>query len=281
VTVSVLFSSVTANLLAIGWEPELRGILTVIIGFVALCGSTYLLLGTNLGSRLGFLVALAALFGWMAVMAAVWWVYGIGLQGQLPTWEPDAPISIVRDSTLMNQTSALETPVPMPPSGDFTELSELTSAALLSEGWIRLPDADPGRGQAVAAAEEILVVEAGEFNTGEFVPIAVYDRGGERYPKIGNTIDFLAFFHTEHHALVEVAPVVPQRLEPGRAPARPIIDESQPRRYVLMVRDLGTHRQPAAFITIGSTMMFLLLCWMLHRRERLLIANRALEPAKE
>jgi hypothetical protein len=61
----------------------------------------------------------------------------------------------------------------------------------------------------------------------------------------------------------------------------PIIDESQPHQYVLMVRDLGTHRQPPAFITIGSTLMFLLLCWMLHRRERLLIANRALEPAKE
>jgi hypothetical protein len=43
-------------LLSIGWEPELRGLLTVIIGAVALCGSVYLLLGTNLGIRLGCLL---------------------------------------------------------------------------------------------------------------------------------------------------------------------------------------------------------------------------------
>ena len=66
-------------ILSIGWEPELRGLLTVIIGTVALCGSVYLLLATNMGIRLGFLVAFAGLFGWMATMGAIWWSYGIGL----------------------------------------------------------------------------------------------------------------------------------------------------------------------------------------------------------
>ena len=42
-------------LLAIGWEPELRGIIIVIIAVGTLCGSVYLILGTNLGARLGFL----------------------------------------------------------------------------------------------------------------------------------------------------------------------------------------------------------------------------------
>ena len=57
-----------ATLLAINWEPELRGILTVIIAVAMLCGSMYLVLGTNLGARLGFLVALTGLAGWMALM---------------------------------------------------------------------------------------------------------------------------------------------------------------------------------------------------------------------
>lgn len=274
-------NAMLANLFAVGWEPELRGILTVIIGGVALFGTVYLLLGTNVGARLGFLVSMAGLFGWMAAMGAVWWIYGIGLLGRMPSWEPADPISIVRDATLMHQTSILDSPITPPSSGDFGELAEITTAALESEGWVRLPESDPGRGQAVAAAEEILIVEAGEFNAGEFLPIAVFDRGGDRFPKINDSLDFLAFFHKPHYALVEVAPVEPQRLEPGRAPARPVIDEQQPRRYVLMIRDLGTHRQPAAFITIGSTVIFLLLCWLLHRRERLVIANRALVPAKE
>lgn len=276
-----LLSSVTSSVLAFGWEPELRGILTVIIGVVAMCGTVYLLLGTNVGSRLGFLLSLAGLFGWMALMGAVWWTYGIGLTGRAPSWEPADPVSIVRDVRLLHQTSALDEPVRPADGASFPQQAEAAGQALVDEGWVRLPEADPGRGQAVAAAEEILVIEAGEFDVGEFVPVAVFDRGGDRFPKIGGAFDFLAFFHTPHYALVEVAPLVPQRVEPGRAPARPIIDEEQPHRYVLMIRDLGTFRQPGAFITIGSTIVFLLLCWVLHRRERLLIANRALEPAKE
>ena len=37
--------TLATDLLAIGWEPELRGILIVIIAVVALCGSIYLILG--------------------------------------------------------------------------------------------------------------------------------------------------------------------------------------------------------------------------------------------
>ncbi|MFM8776423.1 MAG: hypothetical protein ACKOEH_06000, partial [Actinomycetota bacterium] len=110
---------------------------------------------------------------------------------------------------------------------------------------------------------------------GEYVSIAVYDRGGERWPKINESLDFLAFFHEPHYSLVEVAPIVPQRTEPGRAPARPVIDETQPHRYVYMLRDLGTKRQPSVFITIGSTIIFLLLCRLLHVRDLRLRENVA------
>jgi hypothetical protein len=40
-----------------------------------------------------------------------------------------------------------------------------------------------------------------------------------------------------------------------------------------MVRDLGSKRQPAFFITIGSGIIFLLCCLMLHRRDRMLADN--------
>ena len=52
------------SILAIGWEFELRGILTVIIAVFALMGSIYLILSTNMGARLGFLVIFASLAGW-------------------------------------------------------------------------------------------------------------------------------------------------------------------------------------------------------------------------
>jgi hypothetical protein len=260
-------------LLAINWEPTLRGLVVVIISVVVLIGGTYLVVGTNLGARLGFLVVLASLFGWMAAMGAIWWTYGIGLQGRMPTWEPAQPATIIRDAELFQQVEILEQPLKL--TGTATENAASVASALESEGWNLLDESDPQRGQAVAASDEILINQADEFAAGEFLSVAVFDRGGERWPKVNETIDFFAFFHEPRYAIVEVAPVVPQRVEPGRAPARPKIDESQERRYVHMIRDLGNRRQPAMFITIGSLIVFVILCWLLHRRDLMLRENMA------
>ncbi|MGD9704915.1 MAG: hypothetical protein AB7Q42_05515 [Acidimicrobiia bacterium] len=251
-----------ASILAVSWEPEIRGIITVLIGFVALCGSTYLLLATNTGARLGFLIAFAGLFGWMFIMGSIWWVYGIGLKGPEPSWKPASPVTVVRDGDLV--------------AGGVTNDADPTA-----DGWTKLPEDDPGRGQAVASADEILQREAEVFAAGEYVALAVYDKGGESWPKLGDKLDFIAFRHDPHYALVEVQAVEPLLTEPGRAPLTPAVDPSQPKTYVLMLRDLGAKRQPSVFITLGSGLIFGLACLMLHRRDRLVVANRsaALEPA--
>ena len=97
------------------------------------------------------------------------------------------------------------------------------------------------------------------------------------YPKLGPNGEFdqIAFFHKPYYTLVEVAPFVELRTEAGRAPTPPEVDQSQQRQYVYMIRDLGSLREPAAYITIGSTIMFLVLCFFLHRRDRFVAENRA------
>ena len=132
-------------------------------------------------------------------------------------------------------------------------------------------------GSKAASSDEILQFEAKEFSVGEYLSVAVYDRGGERWPKINDSLDFIAFFHKPHYALVEVVPVIAQRAEPGRAPARPVMDTTQPHRYVYMLRDLGAKRQPAMFIAFGAGLIFFLLCWVLHRRDLALRTNLASE----
>jgi hypothetical protein len=69
------------------WNIFLRGILFPAIMFIILCGSSYLLMATNMGNRLGFLVAAAGLAGWMFLMSIVWMLYGIGLRGKDPSWK--------------------------------------------------------------------------------------------------------------------------------------------------------------------------------------------------
>jgi len=263
-------------LLSVGWEPEIRGWIIVIISVVVLMGSTYLLLGTNVGARLGFLIAFAGLAGWMMSMAIIWAIYGIGLTGPTPTWHPGEPVTIVRDGALLDRAEVVDAPIDI--AGlDATKAADVVSKTLVEDGWKILAESDPARGQAVASADEIIQIEAEEFAAGEYVAVNVYDKGGERYPKIGESIDFIAFKHKPRYSIVEIAPLLEQRAEPGRAPARAQIDTTKPHRYVVMIRDLGAKRRPAFLIGIGSGLIFFLLCWLLHRREALLRKNLALK----
>jgi hypothetical protein len=265
-----------STVLAVSWEPTIRGILVVLVMFVVLIGGTYLLLGTNLGARLGFMVALAGLSGWMMSMAIIWAVYGIGLQGPMPSWKPAEPAAIVRDAAFLDRAAVIEGRVDV--AGLSAPVaSDKVREQMTAEGWKVLDESDPRRGQAIAAADDLLVVQAEEFSSGEYTAVNVFDRGGERWPKINESLDFLAFFHDPRYAVVEVASLVPQRTEPGRAPARPVIDEAQPHRYVVMIRDLGARRLPALLIAAGSAVIFFLMCWLLHRREAYVRSNLALE----
>ena len=79
------------NVLAgIAWDPQIRGILTVVLGFSILGGSVYLIVATNTGARLGLLISLAGLFGWMTILTLFWWLSppGIGPAGDGPSWVP-------------------------------------------------------------------------------------------------------------------------------------------------------------------------------------------------
>lgn len=263
------------SLLAIGWQPEFRGILTVIIGFVVLCGSVYLILATNMGARLGFLVSLAALAGWMFIMGGIWWSYGKGLLGTAPSWQPVDNQTILATPNALNQAGVLEgfeATNPDDPQATTVEVQE----ALVEQGWEQLPSTGAAFQQAASAAT-VLAEEGGAFEAGQFQVTNVFDQGGDRWPLLfGNeSLDFFAFFHDDHYVLVEVAPLVPQRTEPGRAPARPVIDAEAPVQYVYMIRDLGTLRDPAAYITIGSLIVFLMLCYMMHVRDRVVADNRS------
>lgn len=266
---------------AIGpWEWELRGTLIVIIAVAVLCGSIYMILGTNMGARLGFIVVLTALAGWMFIMGAVWWTYGKGLLGPDPSWQPVAGKTIIREPSRLNDVGILDVNFEM--TDDKIADAESVRGLLSDNGWKQLNSALPSFQQA-GSAGSVFIEESGAFAAGGFTVVSVYEKGGERSPQFWDgRIDFLAFFHAPHYAVVEIAPLMPQRSEPGRAPARAVIDTSRPHEYVYMIRDLGAKRVPAAIICISSLIIFLLLCWLLHTRDRRVAVNRSAKalPAK-
>lgn len=269
------------SLLAIGWEPELRGLLTVVMAVVVLVGSIYMILATNMGSRLAFLVVVTGLAGWMMLMGMTWWIYGIGLKGPEPSWAAVPGQTIIQDSHALRDAGALDDLPDGLEEADTHEIHELVEQQFFAEGYIQISEDNPAYGQAQAAASEFLEAD-GALGAGQYEVTEVFDIGGERYPMIeagklpgleNDSLDFFAFFHKPHYTVVEVSPLIPVREEAGRAPAAAEIDENAQKQYVYMVRDLGAKRQPAVVLTLGGGAIFLALCFLLHRREKILNHN--------
>src|SRR5262249_8181240 len=72
------------------WYPTILGILVVVAAVLLFCGSVYLLLGTNLGARLGFLVAFTGLAGFLVILSSLWVPTASAdnrLKGRIPAWQ--------------------------------------------------------------------------------------------------------------------------------------------------------------------------------------------------
>lgn len=266
-TALTTLNTLAMTLAGISWKPEIRGLLTVVIAVVILCGSVYLLLATNIGNRLGFLVALTGLMGWMVCLGAVWWMYGQGPQGETAAWH----VIEINDGDLSQ-----------------AQLEEIYTDPELSE-WDELPPEDADRAEAQATVDAALTSgDTARFETtGDYVSIDGFALGGK--PKrteeslVGRVqyaiTDALRITHPTHYAIIQVQPAIDSQALPGEAPPPPTADPTQDVISVIMIRDLGEKRLPAAMTTIGSLIIFLVLCNMLHRRDKL--ANEHRQQAAE
>jgi hypothetical protein len=296
----------TGNVLAgIAFDPTIRGILSVGVGVVVLMGSVYLLLGTNTGNRLGFLLALTGFFGWMAIMGVIWWIYGIGMLGQAPEWDVVEYNAADTSQAATDEVRELDLSA-LPMAGgevDYETISTLGEddperyeqiGDRLEEdtGWHFLAPSDPSRGEAEATVDATLpncdTCDFGIDGPDDFVVLTAFETGGKkglpsdpnRWDRIKNEVtQALTIQHPDHYAVIQVRKVIEQEPVPGEAPPTPEADPNEPVISVVMIRDIGDRRFPAAMITIGSTLIFLLLCWILHQRERILEANVAAAEA--
>jgi hypothetical protein len=364
------------NLIAgLAWDPEIRGFMAVLTGVVVLMGSVWLVLSTNAGTRLGTLIAGAAFFGWMAIMASVWWIYGIGYAGDRPVFEgleiveglpgeahlefaandtaetlssenlpnpyqlvidahddavaefgegvfgPDwqnlvpaehiQRITNVRtawvefgevtvDSLTADQIQGLtdDEIVALAAEEDgknqATTLSELaaTSPTLVPGelpqlgDWRLLSTAEMGEAQASAIAIVLGSAEYDFDSQNEFKILNGYASGGKdglpddpsRWDRISTQItSALTIKHPTGYAMIQVQAVTEESLDnlPGTAPKRPVVDADEPVVSVVMIRDLGNLRQLPAMVTLGSLFIFLAFCYMMHERDKVVMARRA------
>jgi hypothetical protein len=239
---------------ALTWEPQVKGGLYVLLAVLILPGSVYMLLATNTGARLGFQLAAAGLSGFMVIIGITWWMYGIGPQGPSPTWKGR---TIVTGEPTASRAEIL---------ADFPD------------GWEKLEITDPEVADAQPVVDGELTGQGagGAFKSAsEYIVVGAAERGGETYAPLGlpaiRPIDIL---HKPHYLVVQVQPVIQQETVPGAAPPRPTADTNAPVYTVLLLRDLGHKRLNPAVATISSAMIFGLLVYQLHTRDKEAMAKR-------
>jgi hypothetical protein len=280
------------TLAGIAWDPQIRGILAVLVGMAVLMGSVFLLLATNLASRLGFLIALAAVFGWLTIHGLVWWIYppGQGPVGRIPAWEVEEIVYGDLSESMLDKAHDVDTSN-LPPSAEVDELTPEEVAALSEEHagdlneWKLLDASDATRGEAQTTLDAVLAEGAvpGLEETDSRVYTYTFETGGKPEPESDGVIDrvtnritnTLRITHPTHYAIVQFQPASVEEAEPGQPPNQPEIIEGSQTISAVLVRDIGQRRVVPAGVCIGSGLIFGLLCVMLHKRDRIVAEHRS------
>ena len=279
--------ALAASMLAeFSWDPQVRGILIVTLAVIVLPGSVFLIMGTNVGARMGFLVAVAGLSGFCMLLGILWTFNAGGLVGRTPSWK------------------AVEL-VTGPPGAAISEPAEglpMKVGDAPSNGWRELPQGDPVRGDATAAADKMLAPDTGEAPEGQeksppkfqppfssptgYVQVAAYQKGGRdagvwfkirnhRFYKQGPWYNPIGWFRAPaNHVVITVQKTAPKLNEEDLA-EEPQPDQSAPPQTLVLVRDRGSLRFPPAMFTIFWLIVFAVTTWSLHQRDKEIMAKRA------
>jgi hypothetical protein len=244
----ILAAEATKHLDLVG---RLRGYFIVVFAVGLFCGSIFLLLSTNLGARLGFLIAFASLSGFLMLLGFIWFTNLTplnALHGPPPHWA----VKEVVDDPAQAKTDAARTivtagvPVEAAAQG---ELKATVDSALTAEG---------GEFQKYSAATDYVVLSADKIGG-----------GGESF-----------FRHRALYSLMEVQGAKSVDVLPGGAPPPPAADPAKPKHFVVMERNLGAMRQPPLVMSTAFALLFALSVYAMHNLERAeQKAKAGLEPA--
>jgi hypothetical protein len=259
------------------WDPQLRGFLIFLTGVIVLPGSMFLLLSTNMGAKIGFVLAAAGLSGWVFLLSIVWIIYGTGMKGNPPSWDVKEILT-----------------------GDVAAHTALPAVRNFPAGWRLVKTGDPSLAPAQSSADHFLTPAAAPAEgapkppkfvppfktTQDYVTVAAYTKGGHNYLfRIGShrvrfSIRHHLFYikHDPHYYIIRVQPSLSSVTLAGAAPTLPAADVTQPITTVIMIRNEGSLREPNVFICLSAFLVFAVCTSFLHRRDKAIQRARGLTP---
>lgn len=270
---------------ALSWDPQIRGFLIFLTAVAILPGSVYLLLATNVGARIGFLLAVAGLTGWLMLLGITWAFYGQGIKGRDPSWKVKEVAHSRVPTDLAGATMKSLDDFPrgwkkLPPQGSAV----LSDAQAAADNFITKAGRKPKMGHEGPIIKDPTPVQLrypAEFSEPtDYMLVGGYEKGGDNYWKLPtkflrDRIHHKFFFrHSPHYVTVAIQPILAQPPVDG-VPAPPKPDPSEPITTVVLLRDLGSIRFPQVMMAISSGIVFAVVCHALHRRDKQIMALRA------
>ncbi len=240
------------------WYPTILGVLVVVAGFALFCGSVYLLLGTNLGARLGFLVAFTGFFGFMVILSLLWITTASPLntlKGRIPEWKIKEVVTDLDESSYAEARTITDRGVEVEP----TEAANVKAA--VDAKLVTLKEL-PGH-PLEADANEFAEFEA----VTDYMVEHTYEVGGSD-PQFWK----FQFTHKPKFAVAEFCEVAepPADRAFGLPPLAPecSTDADAKSGFVVLERDLGSLRLPPTVAFFASLILFGLGLLGLHWREK-------------
>jgi hypothetical protein len=252
VSLNLAHSFVTASI----WYPTILGVLVVIAAIVLFIGSIYLLLGTNLGARLGFLVTFTSLMGFLMILSVLWLTTASPLEspkGRVASWSvienvPDitkAQTEAVRDiATKENKASQT----------DASNVLAAVDAALVTKQSTPTVTVTPNDNR-FAKFDDVT----------QFMVLQTYTLGGSN-PQFWKG----QFNHSTKYAVVEYCKTATQTQTFGLPPLPPecASGADAQRGFVVVKYDYGTLRLPPFVVIVITAILFGLGLLALHWREK-------------
>jgi hypothetical protein len=235
------------------WDPTIVGVLAPVAGVFLFCGSAYLLLSTNLGARLGFLVSAAALSGFMVLLSMLWLTTSTPLEspkGRSAEWKVVEVDASFADSKIPEVRTIQQTGSVLAPKAATTIRSFLDGAFVT---------ATPPLG------EEKPVQPFAQYQASTKYITDDPTQGLKTYQTGGGSKNLL--WHHPKYAAVEVCDALEQVVPFGQAPPLPKCDPAKNRKIAVLIYDYGSVRLPPVCYLIGSLILFILSLLGLHWYE--------------
>jgi hypothetical protein len=231
------------------WNPTIIGVLTVLCAVGLFCGSTYLLLGTNLGGRLGFLIAAAGLSGFLVLLTTLWLTTPGSATGNSDLDPPhgnSASWKVVESVSSLSQskiTAVRELPTKGTPGTPdlVTQVKPAIDAAIVATTPVagQTPTPQPFATLGISSSTDYLLAFP----------------GSQSFQYKDKTENF--FWHRHRYAAMELCLA---RKDATNAlvngPNGPVCDPLKPTRFVVLSYNYGSVRKPVVFYWLFSLLFF-------------------------